>query len=87
MAVLYFYTITYKRRFMLRKPLDVRKERVRLERQRQTKTQQILIGWVAVFRPYCLIYTLLRGSRQAERGINSRACIFTHIFQYQIRNL
>ncbi len=55
---------------MPRKPLDVRKERVRLERQRQTKTHRdISVG--CCVRPYLPIYTLLRGSRQVERGINA----------------
>ncbi len=63
---------------MPRKPLDVRKERVRLLRQRQTKTRLVSISRVAAFRPYLPIHTLLRGSRQAERGINSPRILYTH---------
>lgn len=47
-------SITHKRRFMPRKPLDVRKGRVRLGRQRQTKTRLMSIGRVARFALICL---------------------------------
>ena len=76
-------SITHKRRFMPRKPLDVRKGRGRLSRQRQTKTRQIFNRSGCAFRPYLPIYTPLRGSRQAERGINSRDCMSLHIHFYR----
>lgn len=74
-----FDSVKIERRFMPRKSLDMRKECGRLICQRQTKTRLLLISRVAVFRPHLTCSTLLRGSCQVERGINSlRIILNTH---------
>jgi len=57
---------------MPRKPLDVRKGRVRLLTPTVNKNPTDVNRSGCAFRPYLPIHTPLRGSRQAERGINSR---------------
>ena len=59
---------------MSRKPLDVRKECVRLNVKGKPKpTEQNLVGYY--IRSCLPTNTLLRGSRQVEREINSRIIV------------
>ena len=61
------FKIAHKRRFMPRKPLDVRKAHGRLSAYGKQKAP-----WGCLVLALCLNTVLRRGSRQAERGINSR---------------
>ena len=65
---------------MPRKPLDERKKCVRLNAKGKPKPTEIYSVGCYV-RPYLPIYTLLRGSRQVERGINSRIIVL-NIYLY-----
>ena len=68
---------------MPRKPLDVRKGRVRLLTPKANQNPTDLFNRSGcAFRPYLPIHTPLRGSRQAERGINSRDCMSLYIHFY-----
>ena len=67
---------------MPRKPLDVRKGRVRLLMPKANQNPTDVNRSGCAFRPYLPIHTPLRGSRQAERGINSRLVIGLYIHFY-----
>ena len=56
---------------MPRKLPGVRKERVKLSLPKANRIPPRFISVGCMFRPYLPIYTLLRGSCQEARGINS----------------
>lgn len=73
---------------MPRKPLDVRKGRVRLLMPKANQNPTDVNRSGCAFRPYLPIHTPLRGSRQAERGINSRLDIGLYVnfnFKFKFR--